>query len=111
MKNITLTLLVLCFSFLGYAEVSKSEKDALIKLNQATNGSQWKVKWDLTTDVSTWHGVKVKDNKVVGLALLNNNLEGQIPAEIAKLQYLETLNLFKNKLSGSIPASIGDEVI
>ena len=98
MKTITTTFFVFFISFLALAEVSVAEKEALVKFYHATNGNQWKKTWDLKAATSTWYGVKIKDNKVVGLELPNNKLKGQIPAEISNLKYLETLDLFKNDL-------------
>ena len=99
MKTITTTFFVFFISFLALAEVSVAEKEALVKFYHATNGNQWKKTWDLKAATSTWYGVKIKDNKVVGLELPNNKLKGQIPAEISNLKYLETLDLFKNDLN------------
>ncbi len=39
----------ICFSLNSFADtVSDKEKEALIKLYHATDGSQWTIKWDLT---------------------------------------------------------------
>lgn len=58
MKNIITLFLTVVFSISLLANVPNAEKNILIKLNQSTNGSQWKVKWDLNAPVSTWYGVK-----------------------------------------------------
>jgi hypothetical protein len=49
-------------------------------LYHATNGSQWKVKWDLAAD-ATWYGVSLQDDKVIAVVLQNNNLIGELPQE------------------------------
>ena len=46
MKNITTFILTVLFSFSMLANISISEKDALVKLYHSTNGNQWKVKWE-----------------------------------------------------------------
>jgi Leucine-rich repeat (LRR) protein len=107
MKNIYAFLFIIVFSFVMKAEVSVSEKSALLKLYNATNGANWTSKWDLNTPVSSWYGVGLQDDKVVSLQLPNNNLVGVLPSEISDLVYLKNLNLYKNSISGMIPASIG----
>ncbi|MGM0439003.1 MAG: leucine-rich repeat domain-containing protein [Patescibacteria group bacterium] len=42
------------------------------------------------------------------LSLYNNNLEGEIPAEIGELSNLKTLRLHNNNLEGEIPAEVFD---
>ena len=76
------------------ADVSVSEKNALVKLYDATNGSNWTTKWDLKTPVSAWYGVKIQDDKVVSIQLPNNNLVGELPSEISDLLYLKSLNFY-----------------
>ena len=104
----TFTILVLfLLSFSSFAEVSDAEKNALLKINNATNGAQWTTKWNLNAAVSTWYGVKVVNDKVVAIDLSLNNLTGVLPSEISDLQSLKSLVLFQNKITGTIPASIG----
>lgn len=40
--------------------------------------------------------------------LQNNAISGLIPADIGKLEKLQTLDLSNNQFSGSIPSSLGD---
>src|SRR6476661_8144923 len=104
MKNITLLLLfVLGTSISALANVSPSEKNALIKLYNATNGKQWTTKWDLSQPVENWSGVKVANDKVISIDLSNNNLTGTLPSEIGNLSNLQQLNLFRNSITGEIP--------
>ena len=108
MKNITTLFFTLLFSFSILANVAPSERNALVKLYEKTNGSQWVTKWDLSKPVSTWYGVKLQDEKVVSLNLANNNLVGEIPYDIAELVSLQELDLHKNHLSGEIPSIVGN---
>ena len=97
MKTIFTYVTLLLFSASSFAEISSTEKNALIKLNKATKGSQWINKWDLKTPVSTWYGVEIENDKVVSIKLVNNNLNGELPKEIGDLTSLQVLNLFRNK--------------
>ena len=98
MKNIYSLFLVFLFSVVMKAEVSVSEKSALINLYNATNGANWKAKWDLNAPVSSWYGVKLLNDKVVAIQLQNNNLVGTLPASIGDMKSLEVLNLSFNKI-------------
>lgn len=46
--------------------------------------------------------------KLQGLYLTNNNIEGSIPTNIGNLKSLRQLRLQNNKIAGEIPASLGD---
>lgn len=108
MKSVTLFFIAFIFSLHTYADtVSDKEKEALIKFYQATNGQNWKIKWDLSLSVSTWYGVQAENGKVTGLSLGDNNLQGELPAEFVDLIHLVTIDLHKNKLQGKLPAAIG----
>lgn len=65
MKNVFALFLSVTFSISLLADVSNKEKDVLIKLYQKTNGSTWIAKLDFNTSVSTWHGVKIENDKVI----------------------------------------------
>ena len=98
MNLLSTAFLTILFSTSMLANVSRVEKDALVKLFESTNGKQWNVKWDLSTSVATWYGVKVENDKVISVNLQNNNLVGEIPAEILNLKNLRELHLHKNKI-------------
>src|SRR6476620_326745 len=108
MKRITTLILFFVATASTMANVSASEKEALVKLYKATNGSQWTNKWDLNAPVASWYGIKLQNDKVISIDLSNNNLTGTLPAEITTLTYLQQLNLFKNAISGNIPTTIGN---
>ncbi|CAD0002421.1 leucine-rich repeat domain-containing protein [Flavobacterium salmonis] len=107
MRKIYFLFLVFALSNSVFADtVSDKEKDALIKIYHATNGGEWKVKWDLTSSVSAWFGVEINNGKVVGLNLSNNNLKGELPSAIGSLQHLQILALFDNQIGGGLPDSL-----
>ena len=67
MKTIFTYVAVLLVSTSVFAEISSTEKNALLKLYKATKGSQWTNKWDLKSPTTTWYGVEIKNDKVIGI--------------------------------------------
>ena len=56
-----------------------------------------------------WVGVSCDGNGVLkSLSLPNNNVTGQLPASLTKLDTLVELNLEENRITGVIPENIGD---
>lgn len=87
-------------------KVPSSETTALQDLYNNTNGTSWKdqTNWNTTKPVSSWFGVTVKNGHVSKLLLNLNNLDGNIPASILNLPFLEEINISRNNLSGVLPA-------
>jgi Leucine Rich Repeat (LRR) protein len=96
--------------------VSQQERQALIALFEATDGSHWKhhegwlsgpgteCRWD---GVSCKHGVlEPTTTTVTALQLFENNLSGKIPEAVGQLANLEELYISGNKLSGLLPDSL-----
>ena len=83
---------------------------ALAAFYQSTNGPGWtnSDNWLSDKPLGTWYGVSTdSDGRVTKLDLGKNNLRGQIPSEIGKLQELEDLYLIVNELNESIPPELG----
>ena len=105
-KFVLLALCLLLANGTVKAQVSSEDKAILIDIYKSTNGSSWVDSWDITTPVTDWYGVSVKDDKVVGINLFRNNLSGSLPTSIGGLKNLEELNLSFNRISGAIPSQI-----
>ncbi len=123
MKNINYSIFILSFlwiSILGVYQtqaqnVPTSERDALIELYNATNGTGWtnQTNWNTAAPVSTWYGIIVEDLGGSGFGvkeinLSNNNLTGILPSAIEEFGVLEVLNLSNNEIGGTIPEEIED---
>ena len=84
-------------------KVSSLERDkvALTELFNATKGSQWvnNTGWNTGAVSNSWFGVTVVNSRVTGLSLPSNGLDGKVPASLADLASLKTVNLSKNDLS------------
>jgi Leucine-rich repeat (LRR) protein len=108
MKNRQLTIVFSLLSISLFAQISSTEKQTLQDLYTSTNGEQWNNSWDLNQPVNQWEGITIKNDKVVSISLMFNNMEGELPNSLNKLKYLEVLELSFNKLEGSIPTELGD---
>lgn len=88
-------------------EIPSTECQALVALYNSTNGDSWKNnrRWLKTNTPCSWERVSCRGGHVVMLLLYHNQLTGSIPAEIALLSNLDTLDLSGNKLCGKIPES------
>ena len=67
MKTLKLTLLCSTLFAFTFANVSKTEKDALVALYNATNGSSWNTTWNLDQPITDWYGIKVENDQVVSI--------------------------------------------
>ena len=88
-----------------------SDREVLEVLYNTTGGPDWTNNRNWLTDapLGNWHGVSAdSEDRVRWLTLHNNNLTGQIPAELGNLAALDILALNGNTLFGSIPAELGD---
>ena len=62
-----------------------------------------------TTATGSWGGVTVTSGRVTALDLSGNNLSGPLPAALAELSALTTLDLSDNSgLTGNLPAALGN---
>lgn len=107
MKNIQLTIIFSLLSLSIFAQISLSEKQALQDLYVSTNGEQWNKSWDLNQPVDQWNGITIKNDKVIGISLMFNNMEGELPISLSNLKDLEVLELSFNKLEGKLPSELG----
>ncbi len=105
MKKICFIVFLLVVSTMN-AEVPKVEKEVLLELFMNTQGENWTNTWRLNQPITTWYGVQIENNHIVGLNLFNNNLVGQLPNSIGKLKHLVLLNVAFNQLNGQIPMGI-----
>ena len=104
--------------------VNTSDSVVLRELYITTQGDSWQDKWQLTTWAVFYilgfrsiehldgHGIATTrdgflgEKRVTGLRLSYNNLVGEIPHSLARLDKLQTLYLSGNHLRGCIPAAL-----
>jgi hypothetical protein len=87
-----------------------ADRDALVALYHALDGPNWNINhnWLSNAPLRQWYGVTIGAGRVIELDLSQNQLSGQIPAEIGRLTGLTNLDLFGNQLTGEIPPAIGN---
>lgn len=77
------------------------ERAALVALYNATDGAHWKnnTNWCSDKPLSEWYGISTdpKTNRVVGLDLSHNGLNGALPAEMTNLRRLNSLFLYETE--------------
>jgi len=86
------------------------ERQAMIDLFMATNGSGWNSKqnWMTNTSICVWQGIMCNGNKrIISLRFMDNNLIGTFPNSIAKLEEIITFRVSNNpQLTGTLPEEI-----
>jgi hypothetical protein len=113
-------VLLLMFSGMIFCDIPTEERAALIALYENTDGDNWldKSGWKGNNNEADgfsqfgsegeWKGITVVDGHVTKIDLKDNELEGDIPAELGNLENLEYLDLRDNQLTGSIPLQLGN---
>ena len=111
--NLILIFLLLIECNLKMMQMDKdffSQKNALLKLYQSTNGMNWHpCNWadKLNENPCGWCGIYCRKNttEVIGIELMENNLIGEINDSISDLIYLKEMRLSGNNIS-SLPSSL-----
>jgi len=103
-------LVAIIFSHQSFSIPAK-ERQALIDIYNATNGSTWINNDNWLDDEGTecnWYGVGCYNGTVFRIELPSNNLNGQLPSSIGDFGYIRYMHLQDNNINGSIPSSIGN---
>ena len=88
------------------ATAPSPDRDALVALYHATDGPNWKrnSNWLSEAPLGLWNLVHTNPRgRVTVLALLENQVRGQIPAQLGDMEDLLILSLGRNELHGEIP--------
>ena len=85
----------------------KLDSLVLVELYNATGGTGWTNNsgW-LSTNITSWFGVTTVNGRVVELSLPNNDLTGNLPANLGQLGMLERFVINDNMVAGTLPESI-----
>ena len=91
--------------------VATTDREALVALYNATDGSNWERRdnWLTDAELAEWYGVVTNSQgQVRWLTLSDNGLKGPIVPELGSLSALEFLGLGENELTGEVPAELAD---
>ena len=87
------------------------DRAVLETLYHSTGGPDWisDRKWLSAEPIGDWYGVDTDDSRrVTRLNLAHNNLNGEMPAVLARLANLRELRLHNNNLDGPMPSWLTD---
>lgn len=102
-----------------YSNTRRLQRFVLATFYHSTNGNSWHKNsgWLSYSSECSWYadtnwldGPPCEGDSLVGLALIENRLEGNLPEELGLLSSLMKVNLSFNDLWGALPAELGDLV-
>lgn len=96
------------FTCADVTQIPLAECQALVALYQSSAGAGWSSRggWLASDTPCAWFGVSCAAGRVTALDLSDNQLSGNLPANLGDLASLERLSLANNQLSGPLPASL-----
>uniref|UniRef100_A0A0E0KFF1 Leucine-rich repeat-containing N-terminal plant-type domain-containing protein n=1 Tax=Oryza punctata TaxID=4537 RepID=A0A0E0KFF1_ORYPU len=91
----------------------KSDKAALLAVKSALGNPQALSGWNSSAPCCSWDGVSCNatTGRVTELTVFALNISAPVPAAIANLTKLQTLNLAYNQLYGPIPSFLGPRAL
>ncbi|CAN6319533.1 unnamed protein product [Urochloa humidicola] len=98
----------------GAAPCDKSDMAALLAVKSALGNPPAISGWNATVDCCSWpYGISCDANsgRVVDLTIFGREISAPIPAAIANLTALQSINFAYNQLYGNIPAFLGPHVL
>jgi Leucine-rich repeat (LRR) protein len=91
----------------------KSDKAALLAVKSALGNPPALSGWNSTVACCSWEGISCNatTGRVTDLTVFALNISAPVPAAIANLTALQTINFAYNQLYGSIPAFLGPHAL
>lgn len=91
----------------------KSDKAALLAVKSALGDPPALSGWNSTVACCSWEGISCNatTGRVTELTVFALNISAPVPAAIANLTALQSVNLAYNRLSGGIPAFLGPRAL
>lgn len=87
-----------------------AQRAALLALYSSSNGAGWSQQEGWLGEPGSecdWYGVSCNEHgNMTSLSLSNNNLSGNVPAELADLVTATSIDLSYNQLTGEVPAEV-----
>ncbi|MFN8487764.1 MAG: Ig-like domain-containing protein [Caldilineaceae bacterium] len=98
------------FSCNNVTEIPVAECNALVALYNSTNGPNWlnHTDWLATLTPCSWFGVICFNGHADMLNLPNNQLNGNLPAQLGDISQMLAIYMAGNQLSGGIPPQLGN---
>lgn len=102
--------LLIAVTALSFGTAFGDDRDVLTTLYEALGGDNWERSdgWMSDQPVGNWHGVTVRNGRVVEIALSDNDLTGALPWQLGNLTNLKRLDLRWNAIAGPIPESLSE---
>ncbi|OEL25800.1 Polygalacturonase inhibitor [Dichanthelium oligosanthes] len=112
----TLLLAVLVLAAVARSDgalCDKSDKAALLSVKSALGNPPALSGWNSTVACCSWKGISCNatTGRVTELTVFALNISAPVPAAIANLTKLQTINFAYNQLYGSIPAFLGPHAL
>jgi len=93
----------------GVSEIPAAECAALGSIYSSLNGPQWQIsvgRWFANSNPCTWNGIVCQNGHVEGLTVTHQGVSGMIPEQIRDLTFVKSIHIYGRAISGVIPASI-----
>ncbi len=86
------------------AQINIGDSLALVDFYDSTNGDNWNgnynYNWKTSAPVSSWPGVSVRNNRVVGMYMIGYHSTGTIPSSFSNLDSMKSINFLDNGFRG-----------
>jgi hypothetical protein len=113
--RVYLPLISKSFNCAEVIDISTQECEGLVALHQSTDGANWVYhdNWLTTNQACHWYGVYCTNASlgvfhVGSIIMVDNTLNGPIPADVEKLQFLRVFQSVRSQLRGPIPPELGN---
>ncbi|MEO7766739.1 MAG: hypothetical protein ABIS01_04905 [Ferruginibacter sp.] len=92
------------------AQINVGDSLALVDLYDSTNGVNWwsNNNWKTLAPVSTWSGISVINNRVIGMQMHGNNASGTIPSSFKNLDGMTSIDFIDNGFRGDLLSYISN---
>jgi len=103
-----LNIILLLLPALAPAQDRQADSLILVEVYNQLDGPNWNSpdNWLTAAPLEDWKGIRVVNDRVVDLSLLNQGPSGNFPSQIIGLDKLQTFEVRQGNMTGSIPEGL-----